>query len=499
MKIQNTRKRLFAQLSIAVLAVIVSGSLWAGGDDKQPNIILILADDLGYGDIGAYGNEVIQTLNIDQLAHDGVQFDNGYVSHPTCSPSRAGLMTGRNQPRHGWEFNPAGRDRVVGMSTETPTIAERLKDEGYATALVGKWHLGSKKEHHPLSRGFDEFFGILSGGSVFIDSDTPGVEYGSIAGEPAPSVPNNRFRGFEKVQVEEYLTDRFTDEAIDFIEREKDNPFFLYLSHTTPHTPLQATAEYLEPYKHIKDKRTRVYAAMVASLDESVGQVIETLREQNLLENTMIVFTSDNGCAGYIRGACSNAPLSGHKRYHLEGGIRVPFILRWDQGTKTGDFEYPVSTLDLSATFLAAAGGDGTTEDSVNLLPFINGQKKSAPHDYLYWKAGPTAAIRGDRWKLLRMARFNPQPELERDAVGRLIPPKGGWVAADLMAYDTFLYDLENDRSETTNLATHHPERVAELSALLDVWLEDAATDAIIPPLRSRTAERHGNEYQLFF
>ncbi len=304
-----------------------AGTSAADAGDGRPNIVLILADDLGYADIGIYGSEIISTPHIDALAASGVLFTDGYVSHPVCSPSRAGLMTGRYQQRHGWEFNPAGRDVNAGMSLDEATLADRLKVLGYRTGMVGKWHLGHQEPHHPMSRGFDEYFGVLEGGSIFIDSRLPGVEYGSRRGEEGPTERRNKvLRGFEEEKVERYLTDVFTDEAVEFIERSAagDEPFFLYLSHTTPHTPLQATAEYLEGYRHIEDQRTRVYAAMVASLDESVRRVVETLKAQGVYENTLIAFASDNGCAGYIGNACSNGPLFGFKRYHHEGGVGHP-------------------------------------------------------------------------------------------------------------------------------------------------------------------------------
>ncbi|MDE0442451.1 MAG: sulfatase-like hydrolase/transferase [Gammaproteobacteria bacterium] len=275
----------------------------------QPSVVVILADDLGYGDIGANGGTTIATPHIDALAARGVRLTQGYVSHPVCSPSRAGLMTGRYQQRHGWEFNPSGRDRVAGMSTEEQTIADVMRAAGYRTGLVGKWHLGSRPEHHPVNRGFDEFFGMVEGGSIYIDGDVPGVE---SWGSPRVGRPNKIIRGLDQeVVVEEYLTDRFTDEAVDFIERHARVPFFLFLSHKTPHTPLQATAKYLDRSRHIDDDATRIYSAMVASLDDSVGAVVAALEGEGLRDDTLIVFLSDNGCAGYVANACSNAPLRG--------------------------------------------------------------------------------------------------------------------------------------------------------------------------------------------
>ncbi|MCB1693314.1 MAG: sulfatase-like hydrolase/transferase, partial [Pseudomonadales bacterium] len=316
-------------IALAVLLPLAACShMQPPASADKPNIVFILADDLGYGDTGVYGSTVIRTPHIDALAADGVRMTEGYVSHPVCSPSRAGLMTGQYQERHGWEFNPAGRDAQSGMNTSVRTMPMEMKSLGYATGMIGKWHLGTQRQYHPLSRGFDEYFGVLEGGTTYIDSREPGVEYGSLHGEHGPTErPNQLYRGFEPVEVDRYVTDVFTEEAIAFIDRHRHEPFFLYLSHIAPHTPLQATAKYLDRYRDIADERTRVYAAMVSALDDSVGAVVAELKSLGMYENTLIVFMSDNGCASYVRGACSNAPLTGFKRYHQEGGIRVPLLV----------------------------------------------------------------------------------------------------------------------------------------------------------------------------
>ena len=470
----------------------------AGVGDQPPNIVFIFADDLGIGDTSVYGSDIINTPNIDRLAATGVRFTNGYMTHPVCSPSRAGLLTGRYQQRHGWEFNPAGRDVDAGMSVSERTFADELKASGYATGMVGKWHLGYEGRHHPLSRGFDEYFGVLAGGSIFIDPDTPGVESIGQVPRTRPSRVGIQ-RGHEPVTVEDYLTDVFTDEAVDFIDRHQDEPFFLYLSHTTPHTPLQATKKYLDRYRHIEDPGTRIYAAMVASLDDSVAAVVAKLEEIGQRDNTLIVFASDNGCAGYINGACSNAPFAGFKRYHQEGGIRVPFILNWPGGLPGGAiYEHPVISLDLLATFSAAAGKPVLTEDSVNLLPFLRGDRNGTPHEYLYWRAGPTIAIRDARWKLIR---YNKTPLTAADlrADGRLEPPEGGWSTDSPHGQLTLLYDLQSDLGETENLAGEHPEIVERLAAAHAKWAAGLSNKQILPGLRSTLAEMHGESVQLVF
>ncbi len=475
------------------------GSAAPASAERAPNIVLIVADDLGIGDVGVYGGEVFSTPNIDALAAAGVRATEGYVSHPVCSPSRAGLLTGRYQARHGWEFNPDGRDLTAGLSTDESTFANELKALGYATGMVGKWHLGHEREHHPMSRGFDEYFGVLAGGSIFIDSRTPGTE---TVGRPLTERPERYgvSRGFETVEVEEYLTDAFTDEAVAFIDRHREEPFFLYLSHTTPHTPLQATERYLEPYRHIEDPATRVYAAMVGSLDESVARVVATLREIGQYDNTLIAFLSDNGCAAYIGQACSNAPHAGFKRYHHEGGVRIPFILSWPAGLPAGQvYGEPVISLDLLATFTGAAGNAVTTEDSVDLLPYLRGERDGRPRDHLYWRAGPTAAIRDERWKLIRYRRTDLTAE-DLGEAGRLTPPADGWSADAPLGHVTMLYDLDANPEETVNLASRHPDVVERLSAQHAAWVDTLPTDpAILPALGSTLAEVDGEVVQLIY
>ena len=460
----------------------------------QPNVVLILADDLGYGDIGANGGETIATPHIDALATRGVRLTQGYVSHPVCSPSRAGLMTGRYQQRHGWEFNPAGRDRTSGMSKGEQTIADAMRSAGYHTGLVGKWHLGSRPQHHPINRGFDEFFGFVGGGSIFIGPSVPGVEsWGSVR-----DGPNTMGRGLdEEVVVTEYLTDRFTAEAVDFIERRSGAPFFLFLSHKTPHTPLQATARYLDRYRHIDHDATRIYAAMVASLDDSVGAVVGALERQGIREQTLIVFLSDNGCAEYVADACSNAPLRGHKRYFHEGGVRVPFIVSWPDRLPEGTvFEHPASSLDLMDTFLGAAGQGEVGDDSVNLVPYLDGTDGGAPHDYLFWRAEPNWAVRDERWKLIR---YNRSDLRKQDHPGRLDPPEEGWPNDSPSGQITLLYDLRNDPSETVNYAAGRPDVVGRLTEAWVRWNAGNAAEPILPADRSILAEFHGETVQLLF
>ena len=367
-------------------------------DDSPPSIVLIVADDLGYGDIGANGSTVIASPHIDDLAQQGVRLTDGYVSAAVCSPTRAGLFTGRYQSRFGYECNPTanyarGPDAVLGLPEDQRTLGNLMQDVGYVTGLVGKWHLGAREHYHPLNRGFDEFFGNLGGGTSYIDSDKEGVHSwpGPSSGHRSSSL--NAWEvmdGFEVVEVEDYLTDAFAERAVDFIDRHAGKPFFLALTSTAPHTPIQATARYVDRFPGIERQGPRIFAAMVAALDDAVGQVVGALRRHDLESNTLVVFISDNGCISYVPdGICTNAPLSGAKRYHLEGGVRVPFLVKWPAGLPQGAvYEQPAISLDLYATFAAAAGLASEkldSRDSVDLLPYLRGERTGPPHEFLYW------------------------------------------------------------------------------------------------------------------
>ncbi len=467
----------------------------------QPNIVLILADDLGLGDVGAFGSEEINTPNIDSLSEVGIRFTQAYVSHPVCSPSRAGLITGRYQQRHGWEFNPARRDLHSGMNLGEETLAEALKEQGYATGLVGKWHLGQGEAYHPMSRGFDHFYGVLGGGTQYFETLPEGGAY-ALSGQPMERPDyNSIYRGRDKVADDGYITDSFTREAVAFINQHADEPFFLYLSHIAPHTPLQATKMYLDRYGHISDMPKKVYAAMVAALDDSVGEIVNKLENIGQLENTLIAVISDNGCAGYINNACSNLNYSGYKRYHQEGGIRVPFILAWPRMLSGGGaYESPVISLDLFSTFTAAAGIASKTEDSVNLLPFLKGENAGAPHDYLYWRSGPTKAVRDARWKMIQYKR-SLLVEADLNATGRLDPPENGWGNDTPDGMVTLLYDLSADPFEQHNLAEEFPNIIRDLQARFEQWNAELPTpdSAILPALRSTLTEIDGQAVQLIF
>jgi arylsulfatase A-like enzyme len=421
---------------------------------RKPNIVIILADDLGYCDISMYGCKEIPTPHIDSIGKNGIRFTNAYVSAPVCSPSRAGLLTGRYQQRFGFEFNAGPLPRALsnkdmGLPLSEITLAETLNKAGYATGMVGKWHLGMNNRYMPTQRGFDEYFGFLFGANLYIDPDKPGVmtRRGNVEGGGSAantrSFRNPIYRNTTPVVEDDYLTDAFAREAVAYIDRHQKVPFFLYAPFNAPHEPFQATQKYLDRFPNVKDERRRVYMAMVSALDDAVGAILKQLRDTGLEKDTLVVFLSDNGCATYT-GACTNEPLRFGKLTHLEGGFRVPFAMQWPGHLKAGTVtDQVISSLDLFPTAVAIAGGELPKDraiDGVNLMPYLTGKNKRAPHEVLCWRNGPNAAVRKGDWKLL----------------------KGG--------DHYWLFDLSKDIGEQKNLTAQRPEIVEQLKKELVKW-----------------------------
>ncbi len=435
----------------------------------RPNIVLLLADDLGYGELGCQGNPEIPTPHIDSIARNGVRLTSGYVTASYCSASRAGLITGRYQMRFGYEFNPIGADNddpAVGLPPAEVTLAERLRGAGYATALVGKWHLGGTAAYHPLRNGFDEFFGFLHEGHFYVPPPYDGVTTmlrrrvlpaggqgrwsgGSLVlsthmrhDEPPYDANNPILRGGQPVEESAYLTDALTREAVGFIQRNRQRPFFLYLAYNAVHSPLQAADKYMERFAHIEDIHRRIFAGMLSNLDDSVGAVLEALRNAGLEENTLIFFVSDNG--GPTRElTSSNRPLRGGKGEVYEGGLRVPFMMQWKGVLPTSTtFAKPAISLDIYATAATAAGlpiPRGSKCDGVDLVPFMTRQDDDAPHDVLFWRMRTRRALRAGNWKLV-------------------CQPAYGKSQADWE-----LYDLSADIDESHNLAIKESAKLAEM------------------------------------
>jgi arylsulfatase A-like enzyme len=436
----------------SILLLLLATQL-AQAQAQRPNIVIIIADDVGYADFGFQGSTDISTPHIDRLARSGVRFTNAYVSGPYCSPTRAGLLTGLYPQRFGHEFNPAPAAVMpAGMSPGLPlgqrTLADRLKEHGYRTALFGKWHLGMQPEYHPMERGFDEFYGFLGGAhSYFATPDT-----GRIA----------IFDGRQPISEPQYLTEAITTRAVDFIKRNAAQPFLLILSYNAAHTPMHATPQHLERVANLPEGARRTYAAMLAAMDDGVGRALDALTAQGLDERTLVFFFSDNGgptMQGTSVNAASNAPLRGSKRQTWEGGIRVPFAIRWT-GKLPADrvAAYPIIQLDVLPTALAAANIDVKPEwklDGVNLLPYLTGAATGAPHDALYWRLGEHIAVRKGEWKLV----YSPDGPL-RD-VDHSAP-------RDISAAQ--LFNLANDIGEAHNVAAANADKVKELSALWLAW-----------------------------
>ena len=458
---------------------------WQAGPQERlesidkPNIVLILADDLGWNDLTINGGGVaggtVPTPNIDSIAKQGMNFVNGYAGQGTCAPSRAMMMTGRYGSRFGFEFTPTppgmstalmmmsqGREPKpiptvnprnlpydqMGLPATEVTIAELLKDQGYYTAHIGKWHLGRESGSAPQEQGFDQSLLMHSG--LYAEEDDPDVVNSKLSYDPIDRFLwvglryAASYNGGDAFKPGGYLTDYYTDEAVKVIQANKNRPFFLYLAHWAPHTPLQAAKEDYDALSHIEDHTERVYAGMIRSLDRGVGRVLQSLEDNGLTENTIVIFTSDNGGAGYIGISDVNKPFRGWKITNFEGGIHVPYFVKWPSKIKAGTtYKEPVHHFDIYSTIADAAGATVPTNvevDGVSLLPYARGEQKGKPHETLFWRAGDYRTVRHNNWKMAVV------PQLSK----------------------TWLFNLSEDPGETTNLADANPDVVDELMILLE-------------------------------
>jgi arylsulfatase A-like enzyme len=452
--------------------------------EKKPNIIILLADDLGKYDISLYGGKSTPTPQIDSLAASGVTFTDGYVSSSICSPSRAGLLTGRYQERFGHEFQPGDRypknnleyyavkylintdswrinpkikypnDASIatqGLPQSEITFADLAKRKGYSTAIIGKWHLGHNKGFFPLDRGFDYHYGFYQAFSLFVpEDDNPDIINHHHKDFTDKVIWGNGRVGIGKIRrdttiVEEkaYLTEKFAEEAEAFIDKNKTKPFLLYVPFNAPHTPFQVRKKYYDRFPNVKDENKRVYFAMISALDDAVGRIRAKVKKEGLEENTLIIFASDNGGADYTF-ATTNAPLKGGKFSHFEGGINVPFALSWKGKIKPNTvYKTPVSSLDIFSTIAAAIHSDLPKDrvyDGVDLISTVNNNKEA--HKNLYWRSGDAKAIRSGDWKLIISGK----------------------------THEKWLYDLSKDKSEKIDLTSKNPKKVKELQAALQNW-----------------------------
>lgn len=452
-------------------------------EQRPPNIVFILADDLGFNDVtfngGGIAGGAVPTPNIDSIGHEGVDFINGYAGNATCAPSRAAIMTGRYPTRFGFEFTPApvGFSRLVGtfrspgalhpphfakelvkdvpdmdkesMPASEITVAEVLKTRGYHTMHLGKWHLGGAPGTRPEQQGFDESLGFIPGASMYLPTKDPGAENSKQDFDPIDkflwaNLPYSvQYNGQPPFHPNAYMTDYLTDQATSAIHANRNRPFFLYLAYNAPHTPLQATKADYDALPQIKDHRLRVYGAMVRNLDRNVGRVLQTLKAEGLDRNTLVIFTSDNGGANYIGLPDINRPYRGWKATFFEGGVHVPFFMRWPAVLPAGmRYAPPVGHIDIFATAAGAAGAPVPKDrpiDGVDLAPFLTGKSAGEPHEVLFWRSGRYRTVLAHGWKLQTLEQ-----------------PKKTW-----------LFNLTDDPTERRDLAAANPQKVAELMGLL--------------------------------
>lgn len=407
----------------------------------RPNVLVIVSDDQGYADAGFQGSTEVPTPQLDRLAKSGLRCSSGYVTHPFCSPTRAGLMTGRYQQRFGHETNPFydPADHREGLPITEKLLPEYLREAGYVTGWVGKWHLGAAPEFRPGKRGFMETYGFIGGGHRYQNWET------NVKTEYQVPIERNG----QPVETPKHLTPAWGHEAASFITRHKDQPWFLYLAFNAPHTPHEPTPEALAKFASITNPLHRAYLAQISMLDDAIGETLAALRDSGQDQRTLVFFFSDNGGPN-IAGA-NNTPLRGFKGSTYEGGVRVPFLVSWPGKIPAGrDYAEPVSSVDVLATALSLAGAAMPTDkkyDSVNLLPYLTGEKSGAPHERLFWRSGKQAGLREGDWKLVR-----------HDGTDEL-------------------YNLKTDLGETKDLATTESETTKRLAAALDAWDKE-----LIPP-----------------
>ena len=447
---KKNKSKILSVFSLIMVVFTVMGCMQEKKKTSQknhPNVIVIMTDDLGYVDVGFNGSVEIPTPNIDRIAQHGVKFTNGYTPYSVCSPSRAGFITGRYQQRFGYERNAQYRpnDPNMGLPQTEKTIPEVIGQVGYTSGVIGKWHLGAHISNHPLNRGFDFFYGHLGGGHRYFPEELTIEDSYSINDEPL-SYRTWIMRDHQSEKTDEYLTDEFSNEAVKFVEKNKEGPFFLYLAYNAPHGPLQATQKYLDRFDHIEGKKRKTYAAMVSAVDDGVGRILDRLESLEIAENTMIFFLSDNG-GPEPNNASNNGPLREGKSSIYEGGNRVPFAMQWTAQIAPMVYEYPISSLDILPTIAALTHAPLPADkplDGVNIIPFLKGEKQGRPHQTLY------------------VRKFDNDLYSVRDGDMKLVTKKKNSVKE--------LYNLQEDLGEENDLADAFPEEVKRLDSLRQNW-----------------------------
>ncbi len=507
--------RIMISRLLAFICILITGCADSSAQTKAlPNIILIIADDLGYSDLASYGNKNVHTPHIDSLGLKGVRFTQAYVSSPICAPSRMGIMTGRYQQRFGAEFmlfdkfDPSVKKKIIrhffslkkkpaGLANLKPdfllnrsvyvtdlpaseiTIAELLKQNGYSTGYVGKWNLSSSPRVFPDLHGFDYSYYFDGALSRYVDDPVDTSRYINMhlpwAFSEIPAwAPRHGSTAIKEgrtiVKDPDYLTFSLAGKGIDFIEKNKPGPFFLTLSFNAPHDPFQVPKKYFNRIEGVTDSVKRVYYGMIEALDDAVGQVIQKLEQEGLTENTLIFFISDNGGATYTR-ATDNAPLRGGKATHFDGGIAVPFFIKYPDGLKArGIYNHPVSSLDIFSTIAAVSGAvldTGRIYDGVNLLPYLDNDP-ALPHLDFFWRSGYSKAFRRGDWKLYMN---------EKNKI-------------------TYLFNIAEDREEMHDLSGKRPDKLKELKDALNDWEKKNAVPPLWPSAADVLIEVNGKWYR---
>lgn len=478
----------------------------AGSSDSLPNIVIILVDDLGKFDISAYGPEGVSTPAIDRLAAGGIRFSHAYSTSSVCSPSRAGLLTGRYQQRFGFERQPMNRyarnrmeywivDHLIdtepmrlvkpmsnpgkeeikkqGIPESEILLSEILSKRGYSSGIFGKWHLGFNDPFLPNNRGFEEQYGFYEAFSLYAPENDPEIVNFKHDYFANKHIWRQQRKGNcairennQEISEDKYLTFSIADRACGFMENNRDNPFFLYLPFSAPHTPFQAPREYSNRFNHVEDENKRIYYGMISALDEAIGQVMNKIEELGIAGHTLLFFASDNGGAEYT-GATDNGILRAGKFSQFEGGINIPLIMSW-KGVLPGGLEYDhaVSLMDVFSTSIEAAGcklPSGRTIDGINLIPYLVEEKDTVPHEYLFWRTDFNRAARKGEWKLV-------------------------WNQRD---DQVFLYNLNEDPGEELDLSNAHPERVEALKSKILEW-ESEMMDPMWPGVMEFRNETDG-------
>ncbi|MDG2172453.1 MAG: sulfatase-like hydrolase/transferase [Flavobacteriaceae bacterium] len=431
-------------ISLIFISILLASCL--DQEKMHPNIIVIISDDQGYADVGFHGSKEIITPNIDRIANNGVVFSEGYVSYAVCSPSRAGLITGRYQNRFGYTRNIllAPKDSLMGLPLTEQTLPDVLNNVDYKTKAIGKWHLGAHESLVPERRGFDEFFGFIIGGHRYFPEDLTLNDLTEARSQMDGYITRIYDNG-KRIDTKKYLTEELSDNAVKFIEENSDNPFFLYLSYNAPHTPLQATEKDLERNMHIEIEKRRIYAAMVSSMDDGIGLILDKLEEKKISDNTIVIFFSDNGGVEWYNFS-DNGVLRGIKGDFFEGGIRVPFVMQWPKKIKAGiTYDKPIISLDVFATVASAASAEkhiNNEIDGVDLLPYLTGNNSGLPHKYLYWqnRDKDIDVVRDERYKYLRIKN------------------------------DEYIFDLKNDIGEETNIINSSKPIYDRLKSQFKEW-----------------------------